>query len=207
MGKHTEIWNEIFYKGFSKESDRAAVILTASLFDTSLDNLLRSYLVAISTSEDELFDGPNAPIATFSSKILMAHRLGLISTEFARDLHLIRKIRNHFAHNVQGCDFSQPQVAQQVSQLCNSSKMTEKSPEIRKSFGDQGMRGDFMMVCSWMLWYLNDAAESLEPLTSCRAEIHYTEHFASNDSKKTKTTPSPGKENPKIFPSVPETEK
>jgi hypothetical protein len=90
---------------FKKESDRAAVILIAAVIDEKLTAILKSKLIALPTANDDFFEGVNAPISTFSSKIDFAFRLGLISAKLSRDIHMIRKIRNSFAHDIYGCNF------------------------------------------------------------------------------------------------------
>ncbi len=80
-------WNALLKKEFAKETDRGAVILAATLLDIGLDNMLRSNLVPIASANDDLFDGANAPLNNFSSKINLSYRLGLISEKYARDLH------------------------------------------------------------------------------------------------------------------------
>jgi DNA-binding MltR family transcriptional regulator len=46
---------------------------------------------------DDLFD-PDRPLGTFSAKITLAYRLGLVDDRVEKCLQLIRKIRNGFAH-------------------------------------------------------------------------------------------------------------
>ncbi|MEZ5064312.1 MAG: hypothetical protein R3B81_06225 [bacterium] len=86
-----------FVEDFSSESDRAAVILGASRLDLGLRNLLQHVLLPNPSGRDELLDG-EGPLSTFSARIHAAYRLGLITPEFARSLHLVRRIRNEFAH-------------------------------------------------------------------------------------------------------------
>jgi len=42
-------------------------------------------------------------LSTFGAKINILYRLGLIDNSFFHSLHLIRKIRNAFAQEVEGC--------------------------------------------------------------------------------------------------------
>src|SRR3989338_4584120 len=77
---------------FRDESDRGAVLVAAAMIENSLNDLLRIYLAPQPSATDSLFDGPNAPLASFAAKIDVAHRIGIISDKFARDLHLIRRI-------------------------------------------------------------------------------------------------------------------
>jgi hypothetical protein len=86
-----ELWKE-------RSSPRAAAILTLAQIDTVLEKALKAALVD-SPPVHALFDGQRA-LATSAAKIDMAFGLGLISDVTRRDLHKIRQIRNHFAHEV-----------------------------------------------------------------------------------------------------------
>jgi hypothetical protein len=91
----------------SPESDRAFVLIVLSKIDILLRQLLLARLQPNPTSEDPLFDGAT-PLSTLSAKIHLAHRLGIIGSDFARALHICRKIRNAFAHEISGCDLNLP---------------------------------------------------------------------------------------------------
>lgn len=171
-GKGDHQWSiDFLIEEFNKESDRAAVILVASLLDESLTSLLRSFFVPDASSSDELFDGVNAPIGTFSSKINIAYRLGLISNIFCRDLHLIRKIRNQFAHNVFGCSFENGSVMSRIDDLRKSAVgavFEDRSNDI-----PEGHKGDFLSITSYMLFELNESREEKENLTERGKEFFY----------------------------------
>lgn len=84
---------------FSKETDRAAVILGVAKLDIALRDLLGKVLKTNTGTTDELFDN-EGPLSTFSAKINLAFRLGLLDEDFVYSLKLIKKIRNDFAHEV-----------------------------------------------------------------------------------------------------------
>jgi hypothetical protein len=90
---------QTFANEFKSESDRAAVILGTAQLDLLLFQLLDSTLLPVTNGKDELLEG-DSPLATFSARINACYRLGLIEAEFARALHLVRRIRNSFAHEV-----------------------------------------------------------------------------------------------------------
>jgi DNA-binding MltR family transcriptional regulator len=167
-------WNNILELEFKNETDRGAVILAASLFDLSLTNLLKSFLVSNPSSKDDIFEGPNSPMGSFSSKISMSYRLGLISSKFSRDLNLIRKIRNEFAHNIQGCNFEHSGVMSRVQELINSCSIIKYDSKTKETFPD-GHRGDFLLICSWMLWSIHSKIEEIQPLENCEDEMGYLE--------------------------------
>jgi hypothetical protein len=115
-----------------EDSDRSCVIVAAAILEQILGDLLRGCLVPNSSSQDTLFDGPNAPLATFSSRIDFAFRIGLLSHQFARDLHLILRIRNSFAHSIEGCSFENAGVQDQVKELLKSMNLPGRDPGLNE---------------------------------------------------------------------------
>lgn len=160
---HRSHWNRFFRTELSKESERASVILAAAMLEQALEVLLRARLVPVAVRDDPLFDGAYAPISTLSAKIDIAHRIGLISTSWARDLHLIRKIRNEFAHNVTGCSFDNATIRSRVVELVRSQGVVQAAPKVRATFPD-GVAGEFQTTVSWMLWWLWTQAEKVDPM-------------------------------------------
>lgn len=86
-----------FLNNFNKESDRGAALSVAAVLEDHLAEIIKSFLKD-SRSSHKLLDGFNAPIGTFSSKILLAHALGLIQDDEFEQIELLRRIRNKFAH-------------------------------------------------------------------------------------------------------------
>lgn len=94
MAKMNEIFAEFF-----KETDRAAAILISAEIETQLTTLLEQFFVPGTTSIRLL---EPEPLGSLGAKIELAYRVGMISPELHRELHLIRKIRNKFAHKGAG---------------------------------------------------------------------------------------------------------
>lgn len=172
-------WNFLFSQ-FEKESDRAAVILISSVLDENLTTLLKSYLVAIPSSTDNLFDSATSPLSNFSSKIDISYRIGLISRKFTRDLHLVRKIRNDFAHDIYGCDFENGSVISRVKELENSfHKSYEKAHEslVKEESQDvlKGIRGKFIFMSTMMIWKLTHQIDNSTIIEEAEPEWMYKE--------------------------------
>jgi DNA-binding MltR family transcriptional regulator len=144
-------WDDFLNRELNAESDRGAVILACSLFDIALKAKIKSFLTPISSSADEIFDDANAPLATFSSKINMAFRLGIISQSLKRDLHLLRDIRNSFAHNIEECSFEAPEITSTLKTIKEQSKFIDRFKEIRESCFQPGNKGDFIMFATMLL--------------------------------------------------------
>lgn len=156
---------------FLKESDRAAVIVTSVMFENALKALLMRSFVANPSSTDELFDGGNAPLSSFSARIAIAHRMGLITARFAKNLNLIRKIRNEFAHNLEGCDFNQARIKDQVQELYKSQIYGEVRA-VGKGVA-VGARAKFHIVSSWMLWHLHALADQTKVIEEPKLEFGF----------------------------------
>lgn len=87
-----------FRNALSQESDRGSALMAAAFIETKIAQLLQSFFIDNKNIYKRLFEN-NGALATFSSKIDLAFLLGLIPKNIFDDLHLLRKIRNDFAHN------------------------------------------------------------------------------------------------------------
>ena len=95
-------------ESFNAESDRGAAVLAGSYAENSLGMFLESFIVDPAPSE-RLF-GSNGSLSTFSQRIDFAQAFGHLSKQMCAELHLIRKIRNHFAHHPKASSFSESPV-------------------------------------------------------------------------------------------------
>jgi hypothetical protein len=84
-------------KSVGPESPRGMTVLIAAEMDLVLRRLLWAYL-ATGKSTLALFEGSSPPLGSFSAKINLARALDLITDDELRALHIIRDIRNRFAH-------------------------------------------------------------------------------------------------------------
>jgi hypothetical protein len=104
-------------KEFQDASDRAVAIVAGSFLEELLTEILNNFLVEVENQQDSMsiFSG-NDILSSFSSKIKMSFRLGLISKDEHRVLNVIRQIRNNFAHELHDVSFS----TQSISDRCKS---------------------------------------------------------------------------------------
>ncbi|UWP99248.1 hypothetical protein [Aliiroseovarius crassostreae] len=114
--------NDLYYKRLhtfldasNSETERGRALIAASLIEEMLDEILRGFLLDTKATA-KLFNGPNAPLSTLSSKGLASAALGLISQSEHRDIELIRKIRNEFAHSVM-CSFDDDKIRSWAEEL------------------------------------------------------------------------------------------
>jgi DNA-binding MltR family transcriptional regulator len=106
-----EITNEI-----KESNDRACIILASSFIEELLRNILDEYLLKDNKSDKEIFDR-FGPLSSFSAKIKMSYRLGLISKKEYTQIELFRKIRNKFAHELKCKSFNDADLRDLVNNL------------------------------------------------------------------------------------------
>jgi hypothetical protein len=97
-----------------KENDRGAALLAAMMTEHCLDLLIEKRLLP-PYGKENFISGFNSPIGTFSSKIELAYRTGIIPIGLAKLLNGLRKIRNSYAHEVAG-DFDNPKIASRTEE-------------------------------------------------------------------------------------------
>lgn len=128
-----------FREALTRETDRGCALFATSYLDKALSDLLYCALAYDKKIESDLFEG-NAPLATFSARIKIAFYLGKISKVERRDLDLLRKIRNEFAHNADAIDFEVGKLKNQCSEL----SFTYHDKDYRP-------RGHFLAACLGLL--------------------------------------------------------
>jgi hypothetical protein len=136
---------------FKSQSDRIAVIVGAAQLDALLADLLAAFMLdgpkATARDADALL-GQDKPLGSFSARIKVAYRLGLIGRQFAETLDLIRKIRNDFAHKVSERSLNKSPHRERVAML----SINMPSPTFWKAaiarYGDDTPASRFRAVVS-----------------------------------------------------------
>lgn len=166
-------WLDAIHRAFQEESDRAAAIVVAAMLDDALKSLLSRRLLQPMAKDRSLLDGDQAPLGTFSARIDAAHQLGLISRWMARDLHLVRKIRNEFAHSPFTLTFESDVVLNRVRALEEASDYNRRYPPTRAAIGPPGPRWDFLGISAWILYSLH--REEVDRVPDHGPEFGYVE--------------------------------
>jgi hypothetical protein len=86
-------------KEIESQTDRGAAIVGAAWLEEELSAAIQSFLHHDPKASQRLF-GRSGAISTFSAKIDLARVLGMCTAAIASDLHIIREVRNEFAHSV-----------------------------------------------------------------------------------------------------------
>jgi len=106
-----------FFLELRKETDAALVVLSTSYVDTHLTDAFKKNMPNLSENESTYIFDSAGPFSTMSGKIRVAHALGWLSDETSEDLHLLRKIRNLFAHDPYKRKIDASEIADYVATL------------------------------------------------------------------------------------------
>ncbi len=118
----------------SSESDRGMVLAGAAFIDNALVDLLKSYFTEESNNS-QLFSG-NGSLATFSSRIEIAYSLGLIDSTIKRDITIVRRIRNEFAHTDQQVCLTDTSTQNRINELTSFCQLRSLIRKFEKKEGD-----------------------------------------------------------------------
>ena len=105
---HAE-WASLFEE-LGRESERATAILAGAWIDHLLERKLAQFFSHGNADARAQLFGANGPFATFASKITAAFCAGWLDVDVHDDLHVIRKIRNRFAHQIHGLSMESPAI-------------------------------------------------------------------------------------------------
>ena len=142
------------------ESDRAVAILMSAELDELLRQLIEKRLIphnkqAFKKVSDTDIISSHGAIGSFAARIDLGYRLGLLDSLIAHDLHLIRKIRNLFAHETHGLHFEQSEPKKYLAK----SKIAKLKPYGGPSFVDMNLTKNREAFCSltfFLLGHLGD---------------------------------------------------
>lgn len=194
-GEINEVWDDFItrfpavYDMLTHESERGSAIVSASLMDEALEQLLKAKFVPSAEKKDELFKGPYAPLEDFYAKIEFAYRMGLISVNQRTSMHLIRKLRNDFAHSSLRIDFKAQSVRNRIEELFKlNNVLLDMVGKLVKDDGNQhimeviggykskngvdylskllGWRSTFELLCALMVAVLHIRLKSIDPLVA-----------------------------------------
>ncbi|MFL6259622.1 MAG: hypothetical protein ACJ76Y_07925 [Thermoanaerobaculia bacterium] len=94
---------------YSEASDRAVAVVGPAYLDTLLYETLVSFFIDEESEVNKLLR-PDGSLGKFGSRVTACYCLGLIGDIVKKDLQLVGKIRNRFAHDL-SAQFSDPQIS------------------------------------------------------------------------------------------------
>jgi len=187
---------EAFY---DHSSPRAMAIVLGAIIEDHLTALLRLLMRRDKTLADELFK-PTGPIGPFGTKIRVAYMLRIIDERLYKDLLIVSRIRNRFAHDLAVKNFDDPQIAAWVKNLHMYTTLKEMAAIAK----ERAKPGDMLSIAHHLILSnsLLSARDSYREC--CRNFIHHLVDFengikakeAEMNAKRQPASPEPSPEKP-----------
>ena len=147
----------------AEESLRGKILVLTVQIDNLLSEMLKRVLKpAKRKGDDELFR-PMGPLASFSSRVTMAYRLGLICEGDADALNYLRKLRNDCAHTMTAFSL---EAEPYLGRFIEFTKLTCQKDYLFLCIGGvicpQSTEDWLIMVCICHVVYMEATLEKLE---------------------------------------------
>jgi hypothetical protein len=130
-----------------EKNERSMAILLGALVEAALGHAL---IWTLDIDDSDLyaraFESDGGPLSDFNGKILMAAALRLTGPISTADLHVIRHVRNAFAHSVTDVTFSTTEVAA----TCDRIKLPKAFETDRPIFKFGTAREKYAFTCEWL---------------------------------------------------------
>jgi DNA-binding MltR family transcriptional regulator len=170
MIPYTHEQMQVIIDEIQRQTDRGAAIIAAAVIEDVLKHLISARLVELSSKRKKaLFDESNGPLSNLSSKIELGFALGLFNEERRDSLHLIRKVRNTFAHKMHPISFEDPHISEIVE--------TGVTPQV-KAYRSMSSRTKFLFTFNIIFCFLGYTASFPHiRLNALDNEPSYHKHF------------------------------
>jgi DNA-binding MltR family transcriptional regulator len=169
-----------FRRSLANESERGIALTCAAYIEDRLRVLLERTFANAPKVTLRIF-GQTGPLATFSSKIDMAFLLGMATKNDHRGMHLIRKIRNSFAHYHKPMSFADPGLAAQCRELEKCIAPVSESENMRLVFINCSFRAigniEMGVLASKQKSVMKPGSEEIRDATSDMCDRLFTKAF------------------------------
>jgi mannitol operon repressor len=105
-----------YYDQLKSESDRGCAIIGGAMIDQSLSKLIAKYLIDDQPAVDELLEPHGRPSSVYT-RVSLAYCLGLVMKNQVKDIIVISRIRNYFAHNLDAASFENEEVMKMCDEI------------------------------------------------------------------------------------------
>jgi hypothetical protein len=119
MSKPLLLTDDQLIRLLGRHSQAGNALVIAGLVEDELEKLLLVAGRELSNKQAKDIFGGMGPLHNFSGKIEIAFMFELIDQDIRDDLHLIKSIRNKFAHTTRFVYFDSPHVDQDCRRLSN----------------------------------------------------------------------------------------
>ena len=120
-----------------RETARTAIILQGSMIEHMLEAQLTGRLSGLNSTEKGKLFGIEGPLGTFANKTRIAKGLGIVDQDTAKQIDIVRAMRNAAAHCVDPISFNDAAIKNAVTQLAPEgmrAKISKLSEQKRRTY-------------------------------------------------------------------------
>ena len=99
-----------------KESDRGCALVATAILDEKLKELLSALFIRDCKLQNEMLSGVG-PLSSFAAKAKLSYLLGIVTKDEYKNIKLVKKIRNIFAHDPDDIHFDDDRIHDICSNL------------------------------------------------------------------------------------------
>jgi DNA-binding MltR family transcriptional regulator len=151
---------EAFYDAL-RDRDRAIVL--SAIAENHLKSLLQLLMRRDEKEISQQLFNPSGPLGPFGTKIRLAYMLRILPPEIHKDLMIVSKIRNKFAHDLSVKSFDDQQIADWVKGMhhynlfLNSVEAIQKKHQLERESGTPESEHKFRTIA----YVLGNSAETI----------------------------------------------
>ncbi|MER8692923.1 hypothetical protein NKI77_10145 [Mesorhizobium opportunistum] len=109
---------EALWKELDTGKPRSVALVGAAYLQEALRFSLDARFIKMTRKElDDRIFSPSGPLNSFSQAIELGYALGLYGSVICEDMHIIRVVRNLFAHTMKNVSFDTPDIGKEISHL------------------------------------------------------------------------------------------
>lgn len=143
-------FTKILNDAIGDPSDRAAVVTVVALLEGALKVYLATkFIMHEQEGQNDLF-GPGGPIRDFSAKIKAGFALGLFGPLTREDLHIIREVRNSFAHSMVPISFENDDVKNVCSRIGLLTRFQNLPAQAKIELNELSIRSRFLTAAAFI---------------------------------------------------------
>jgi Domain of unknown function (DUF4145) len=163
--RHTSEHIARLLRELGSQTDRGVAIISAAWLEEIIELIILGRFIELPEDRRKaLFDRMGAPLSSFSAKIEISFAIGAISNDVRTALHLVREIRNKFAHSLEVLSFDHADIAPILEAVPFSFMKTKSGPPL----------GKFILLFQAMamaLYHVVDADIRLKPIEETHKSV------------------------------------
>lgn len=102
-------------RAVQRRTDASTVMVGAAILDNGLESAIATRMPGLNNRlKQKLFEG-YGPLATFAAKIDVALAFGLVDVETHKKLHVVKRVRNEFAHSPDTVTFESQEIVSMLT--------------------------------------------------------------------------------------------